>query len=85
MPSDTPRRSIDKLSVVVFSGHFDKVHYALTLAAAAVAVEVLMQQPGVDTGVVMHWPYMHVSTVQGLPSSQSSLTSQALQSGSQSW
>lgn len=28
----------DKLSVVVFSGTFDKVHYALALAAAAAAV-----------------------------------------------
>jgi len=28
----------DKLSVVVFSGAFDKVHYALAMAAAALAV-----------------------------------------------
>ncbi len=60
MPSDTPRRSIDKLSVVVFSGHFDKVHYALTLAAAAVATDTpatlfftmgalrALQAPGAD-------------------------------------
>ncbi|MDP6785919.1 MAG: DsrE/DsrF/DrsH-like family protein [Rhodospirillales bacterium] len=39
MPSDSPRRTIDKLSVVVFSGHFDKVHYALSLAAAAAATD----------------------------------------------
>jgi peroxiredoxin family protein len=39
MPPDPPRRTIDKLSVVVFSGHFDKVHDALTLAAAAVATD----------------------------------------------
>lgn len=29
--------SPDKLSIVVFSGDFDKVHYALVMAAAAVA------------------------------------------------
>lgn len=28
---------VDKLSIVVFSGDFDKVHYALVMAAAAVA------------------------------------------------
>jgi peroxiredoxin family protein len=28
----------DKLSIVVFSGAFDKVHYALTMASAALAV-----------------------------------------------
>ena len=28
----------DKLSIVVFSGDFDKVHYALVLAAAAAAI-----------------------------------------------
>ncbi len=28
----------DKLSIVVFSGNFDKVHYALVLAAAAAAI-----------------------------------------------
>jgi len=41
MPSElaTPRRTIEKLSVVVFSGHFDMVHYALTLAAAAAATD----------------------------------------------
>lgn len=29
----------DKLSVIVFSGEFDKVHYALALAAGAAAVD----------------------------------------------
>ncbi len=29
----------DKLSIVVFSGHYDKVHYALVMAAAAAAVD----------------------------------------------
>jgi len=62
MPSEpaTPRRTIDKLSVVVFSGHFDKVHYALTLAAAAAATDTpatlfftmgalrALQAPGAD-------------------------------------
>ncbi len=28
----------DKLSVVIFSGHFDRIHYALVMAAAAAAV-----------------------------------------------
>ena len=27
----------DKLSIVVFSGHYDKVHYALVMASAAAA------------------------------------------------
>ena len=31
------KTSPDKLSIVVFSGDFDKVHYALVMAAAAVA------------------------------------------------
>ena len=62
MPSEsaTPRRTIDKLSVVVFSGHFDKVHYALTLAAASAATDTpatlfftmgalrALQAPGAD-------------------------------------
>jgi peroxiredoxin family protein len=62
MPSEptTPRRTIDKISVVVFSGHFDKVHYALTLAAAAAATDTpatlfftmgalrALQTPGAD-------------------------------------
>lgn len=36
-PSDA---APDKLSLVVFSGSYDKVHYALTMAAAALAVNV---------------------------------------------
>lgn len=35
MPAD--KASPDKLSIVVFSGDFDRVHYALVMAAAAVA------------------------------------------------
>lgn len=35
MPAD--RTSPDKLSIVVFSGAFDRVHYALVMAAAAIA------------------------------------------------
>ncbi|KAF0138566.1 MAG: hypothetical protein FD153_1231 [Rhodospirillaceae bacterium] len=31
---------IDKLSLVVFSGEFDKVHYALLLASAALAANI---------------------------------------------
>ncbi len=30
--------SPDKLSIIVFDGHFDKVHYALVMASAAAAV-----------------------------------------------
>lgn len=33
-----PDTSPDKLSIVVYSGTFDKVHYALVMAAAAVAM-----------------------------------------------
>lgn len=29
---------LDKLSIVVYDGHYDKVHYALVMAAAAAAV-----------------------------------------------
>ena len=39
MPADPPRHTPpDKLSVVVFSGLFDKVHFALVMATAAAAV-----------------------------------------------
>ncbi len=39
MPADRTRHAPpDKLSVVVFSGLFDKVHYALVMATAAAAV-----------------------------------------------
>ena len=34
---DPPKSSPDKLSIVVFSGSFERVHYALVMAAAAVA------------------------------------------------
>lgn len=41
MPPDQPDPSgkgrIDKLSIAVYSGEFDKVHYALVMAAAAAA------------------------------------------------
>lgn len=30
----------DKLSIVVFSGDFDKIHYALVMASAAVAIDI---------------------------------------------
>lgn len=30
--------SLDKLSIVVYAGHYDKVHYALVMAAAAAAI-----------------------------------------------
>ena len=36
MSSDRP----DKLSIVVFSGDFDKVHYALVMASAAAAIDI---------------------------------------------
>jgi peroxiredoxin family protein len=35
MPAD--ETTLDKLSLVLFSGHYDKVHYALAMAAAALA------------------------------------------------
>lgn len=35
--SDT-QPSPDKLSIVVYDGHFDKVHYALVMASAAAAI-----------------------------------------------
>ena len=38
MPPEGPQRPPDKLSVVVFCGEFEKVHYALAMASAAVAV-----------------------------------------------
>ncbi|CAA7615352.1 conserved hypothetical protein [Candidatus Terasakiella magnetica] len=37
MPAAEIKTSPDKLSIVVFSGDFDKIHYALVMAAAAVA------------------------------------------------
>jgi peroxiredoxin family protein len=33
------RQSPDKLSIVVFSGDFDRVHYALVMASAALAID----------------------------------------------
>ncbi len=38
MPAAETKAAPDKLSIVVFSGAYDKVHYALTMAAAALAV-----------------------------------------------
>ncbi len=38
-PKSEPKRP-DKLSLVIYSGDFDKVHYALAMASAAVAVNV---------------------------------------------
>ncbi len=40
MPPDSVPNRPDKLSLVVYSGDFDKVHYALAMASAAVAVNV---------------------------------------------
>ncbi len=40
MPPKSETNRPDKLSLVVFSGDFDKVHYALAMASAAVAVNV---------------------------------------------
>lgn len=37
MPAAEGRTGPDKLSIVVFSGQFDRIHYALVMAAAAVA------------------------------------------------
>jgi peroxiredoxin family protein len=37
MPAAEGRSGPDKLSIVVFSGDFDRIHYALVMAAAAVA------------------------------------------------
>ena len=36
MTPDSP--SPEKLSIVVYAGHYDKVHYALVMAAAAAAM-----------------------------------------------
>ena len=36
MTTDSP--SPEKLSIVVYAGHYDKVHYALVMAAAAAAI-----------------------------------------------
>jgi peroxiredoxin family protein len=30
--------NLDKLSIIIFSGYYDKIHYALVLAAAAAAI-----------------------------------------------
>ncbi|MEE8279748.1 MAG: DsrE family protein [Alphaproteobacteria bacterium] len=41
MPSDAPaagRQGPDKLSLIVFSGDFERVHYALAMASAAAAM-----------------------------------------------
>jgi len=37
MSAAEPKTGPDKLSIVVFSGEFDRIHYALVMAAAAVA------------------------------------------------
>jgi peroxiredoxin family protein len=40
MPADSPstdKPAVDRLSIIVFSGSFDRVHYALAMAAAALA------------------------------------------------
>ena len=40
MPPDADPPRPQKLSVIVYSGDFDKVHYALAMASAAVAVNM---------------------------------------------
>lgn len=35
-----PDDRIERLSVVVYDGHFDKVHYALAMASSAAAIDV---------------------------------------------
>lgn len=37
--NDITKKSPDKLSIVVFSGDFEKVHYALVMASAAAATD----------------------------------------------
>ncbi len=39
MPPESATEPPDKLSIVVFSGDFERVHYALSMAAAAAAVD----------------------------------------------
>ncbi len=39
-PPDSEAKRPDKLSLVVYSGDFDKVHYALAMASASVAVNI---------------------------------------------
>ena len=38
MPPESATEPPDKLSIVVFSGDFERVHYALSMAAAAAAI-----------------------------------------------
>lgn len=38
MPPEATGRAPDKLSLVVFSGDYDRLHYALAMASAAIAV-----------------------------------------------
>ena len=55
MPADPPRHTPpDKLSVVVFSGLFDKVHFALVMATAA---EPTMNS-NIDRMNSRRWPQM---------------------------
>ncbi len=39
MPPESTAEPPDKLSIVVFSGDFERVHYALSMAAAAAAID----------------------------------------------
>lgn len=38
--NNRPENGIERLSVVVYDGHFDKVHYALAMAASAAALNM---------------------------------------------
>lgn len=38
--NNRPDNGIERLSVVVYDGHFDKIHYALAMAASAAALDM---------------------------------------------
>ena len=70
-PKNNPDNSPEKLSIVVFSGDFDKVHYALVMASCAAATNTpatlfftmeacrALQKPGPDGDAP--WQKMPVS------------------------
>ena len=35
-----PNKGSEKLSIIIFSGDFDKIHYALVMASAAAAIDI---------------------------------------------
>ena len=55
MPDD---RAPEKLSIVVFSGEFDKVHYALVLASAAAAMGTFMRNTTLHNPASARMPSM---------------------------